>query len=52
MKRKYGSEPWFEGKSLSQSISAKDALKFSLAKPLETLLVSKDLLLILNYSMI
>uniref|UniRef100_A0A2N9FLI3 tRNA pseudouridine(55) synthase n=1 Tax=Fagus sylvatica TaxID=28930 RepID=A0A2N9FLI3_FAGSY len=41
MKRKYGSEPWFEGKSLSQSISAKDALKFSLAKPLETLLGAK-----------
>lgn len=52
MKRKYGTEPWFQGGPFSQSISAKDALKFSLAKPLETLLVSIDFLLILNFSMI
>lgn len=52
MKRKYGTETWFQGGPFSQSISAKDALKFSLAKPLETLLVSKDLLLILNFPMI
>jgi tRNA pseudouridine synthase 10 len=42
MKSKYGSELWFQGRSLSQCISAKDDLKFYLTKPLETLLVSKD----------
>ncbi|KAK7853723.1 putative trna pseudouridine synthase pus10 [Quercus suber] len=42
MKRKYGTEPWFQGGPFSQSISAKDALKFSLAKPLETLLDCKS----------
>lgn len=39
VKRKYGTEPWFQGGPFSQSISVEDALKFSFAKPLETLLV-------------
>nr|POE58053.1 hypothetical protein CFP56_60001 [Quercus suber] len=39
VKRKYGTEHWFQGGPFSQSISVEDALKFSLAKPLETLLV-------------
>lgn len=42
MKSKYGSEPWFQEMSLSQSISAKDALKFYLTNPLETLLDCKS----------
>lgn len=41
MKRKYGSEPWFQGKSHFECISVKDALKISLVKPLETILVSE-----------
>ncbi|PON93993.1 hypothetical protein TorRG33x02_103830 [Trema orientale] len=40
MKKKYGSEPWFQRKSLSECVSVKDALKTSITKPLETLLVS------------
>lgn len=39
LQRKYGSDPWFQGGSLPKCISAKDALKFYLAKPLETLFV-------------
>ncbi|KAF3970298.1 hypothetical protein CMV_005996 [Castanea mollissima] len=42
MKRKYGTETWFQAGPFSQSISAKDALKFSLAKPLETMLDCKS----------
>ncbi|KAF3446860.1 hypothetical protein FNV43_RR12040 [Rhamnella rubrinervis] len=38
MKRKYGSELWFQGKSHNECISVKDALKISLVKPLETFL--------------
>jgi tRNA pseudouridine synthase 10 len=48
MKSKYGSELWFQGRSLSQCISAKDALKFYLTQPLEALLVSKDSLPVLK----
>lgn len=42
MKRKYESEIWFQGKSISECISAKDALKISLMESLETMLVCKD----------
>ncbi|KAE8057328.1 hypothetical protein FH972_014029 [Carpinus fangiana] len=42
MKSKYGSELWFQGRSLSQCISAKDALKFYLTQPLEALLDCKS----------
>lgn len=42
MKSKYGSELWFQGRSLSQCISAKDALKLYLTKPLETLFDCKS----------
>ncbi|GLT99915.1 hypothetical protein SLE2022_173190 [Rubroshorea leprosula] len=38
MKRKYGSELWFREKPLSEPISVKDALKFAIVKPLESLL--------------
>ncbi|KAK9270340.1 hypothetical protein L1049_025919 [Liquidambar formosana] len=38
MKRKYGSECWFGEKFHSDHISAKDALKNSIASPIETLL--------------
>ncbi|GKV52590.1 hypothetical protein SLEP1_g59166 [Rubroshorea leprosula] len=38
MKRKYGSELWFQEKSLSEPNSVKDALKFAMVKPLESLL--------------
>ncbi|GLT99922.1 hypothetical protein SLE2022_173260 [Rubroshorea leprosula] len=41
MKRKYGSELWFQEKSLSEPISVKDALKFAIVKPLESLLNSR-----------
>ncbi|KAL3505454.1 hypothetical protein ACH5RR_035295 [Cinchona calisaya] len=39
MKKKYGSEDWFLAKSVSECISVKDALKLSIADPLEKLLV-------------
>lgn len=45
MKRKFESELWFQGKSLSECISAKDALKISLTEILETMLVCKASLL-------
>ncbi|KAL5778307.1 hypothetical protein ACOSP7_011233 [Xanthoceras sorbifolium] len=38
VKKKYGSELWFQERSLSERISAKDALKSALANPLEKLL--------------
>ncbi|XP_038702737.1 tRNA pseudouridine synthase Pus10 isoform X2 [Tripterygium wilfordii] len=37
LKRKYGSEPWFQQWLLSERISAKDALKFAIESLLETL---------------
>lgn len=42
MKKKYGSELWFQEKFLSERISAKDALKLSLCNPLEKLLDVKS----------
>ncbi|OMO75514.1 hypothetical protein COLO4_26054 [Corchorus olitorius] len=42
MKKKYESEPWFQEKLLSQCVSVKDVLKFSITKPLETLLDVKS----------
>ncbi|CAN6582421.1 unnamed protein product [Malus baccata var. baccata] len=42
MKRKFESELWFQGKSLSECISAKDALKISLTEILETMLGCKS----------
>ncbi|GLT31318.1 hypothetical protein SLA2020_060610 [Shorea laevis] len=42
MKRKDGSELWFQEKSLSEPISVKDVLKFSIVKPLESLLGIKS----------
>lgn len=45
MKRKYGSELWFQGKSHNECISVKDALKISIVKPLETILVSELIVL-------
>ncbi|GKV47469.1 hypothetical protein SLEP1_g54372 [Rubroshorea leprosula] len=42
MKRKYGSELWFQEKSLSEPNSVKDALKFAIVKPLESLLGIKS----------
>ncbi|ONI32269.1 hypothetical protein PRUPE_1G357400 [Prunus persica] len=42
MKRKYESELWFQGKSISECISAKDALKISLMESLETMLGCKS----------
>ncbi|KAJ9673412.1 hypothetical protein PVL29_023150 [Vitis rotundifolia] len=42
MKKKYGSELWFQEKFLSERISAKDALKSSLCNPLEKLLDVKS----------
>ncbi|GLT99912.1 hypothetical protein SLE2022_173160 [Rubroshorea leprosula] len=42
MKSKYGSELWFQEKSLSEPISVKDALKFAIVKPLESLLGIKS----------
>ena len=44
MKKKYGSEQWFQEKIQSERISAKDALKLSLCSPLEKLLVIDTLL--------
>ncbi|KAJ0087298.1 hypothetical protein Patl1_09452 [Pistacia atlantica] len=38
VKKKYGSELWFQEKSISERISVKDALKFALSDPLQTLL--------------
>ncbi|KAM6583259.1 hypothetical protein CsatB_010261 [Cannabis sativa] len=42
IKEKYGSESWFQRKSLSDCISVKDALKASIMKPLEKLLDCKS----------
>lgn len=39
MKKKYGSEKWFQEKIPSERISAKDALKLSICSPLEKILV-------------
>lgn len=39
MEKKYGSELWFQERSLSERISVKDALKFALSDPLQTFLV-------------
>lgn len=39
MKKKYGSEGWFQEKFLAEHISVKDALKLSITSSLETLLV-------------
>ncbi|CAK7346075.1 unnamed protein product [Dovyalis caffra] len=41
MKKKYGSELWFQER-LSECISTKDALKFAIVNPLETLLDVKS----------
>ncbi|GAY49184.1 hypothetical protein CUMW_117330 [Citrus unshiu] len=38
VKRKYRSEAWFKDRSISECSSTKDALKFALTNPLETLL--------------
>lgn len=38
LKKKYGSEVWFQEKSLSERVSVKDALKSAIVKPLEALL--------------
>lgn len=38
MRKKYGSEHWFQAKSVSEYISIKDALKLSIVDPLEKLL--------------
>lgn len=45
-KRKYGSEVWFKERSISECTSTKDALKFALTNPLETLLVINFLLMV------
>ncbi|OMP03014.1 hypothetical protein CCACVL1_02646 [Corchorus capsularis] len=42
MKKKYESEPWFQERLLSKCVSVKDVLKFSITKPLETLLDFKS----------
>nr|ADN34134.1 hypothetical protein [Cucumis melo subsp. melo] len=42
LKRKYGSEQWFQGKPPPICLSAKDALKICITKPLETLLDCKS----------
>lgn len=42
LKRKYGSEHWFQGKPPPMCLSAKDALKICITKPLETLLDCKS----------
>lgn len=39
MKKKYGSEGWFQEKFLAEHFSVKDALKLSITSSLETLLV-------------
>ncbi|XP_015887395.1 uncharacterized protein LOC107422452 isoform X1 [Ziziphus jujuba] len=42
LKKKFGSELWFQGKSQSECISVKDALKISIIKPLESMLGCKS----------
>ncbi|XAR64243.1 hypothetical protein NMG60_11024510 [Bertholletia excelsa] len=42
MKKKYGSEVWFQEKFLSDRVSAKDMLKLSITNPLETFLDIKS----------
>ncbi|KAE8736177.1 pentatricopeptide repeat-containing protein [Hibiscus syriacus] len=42
MKKRDGSEPWFQERVLSKCVSVKDVLKIAITKPLETLLDVKS----------